>query len=372
MAHDVFISYSHKDKPIADGICANLENAGVRCWIAPRDIAPGQDWPTAISNAIAASRIMVLVFSANSNSSNDVGRELILAANNNLIIIPFKLDNITPEPGKQYYLARTHWLDAMNPPTQEQVNKLVGYVKSFMFGGAMEAVQPTPRTKPPANGRASPNSAAALPAKKNRSGIWIIGVLAAIVLGVTGTALLSQGTHFPFYSGLFASPTPTATFTTMITLTRTPTVTPVTPTKTPRPTITITPTTIPPKTLNIMVTSVNDQLFIKAGSLYWYHIGGGVPYGIYINRHSWSPGWPDVQANLTDCHCNSSSYTNIPSLSRQEQTVSMEIVRAKGVVRIIQQPDASNDYTLVIEFNSGSIGNALDRAYEINIGYLTP
>ncbi len=99
MAHDVFISYSNKDKPIADAICTNLEVAGIRCWIAPRDIAPGLDWPTAISNAISASRVMVLIFSANSNSSNEVSRELILAANNNLIIIPFKIDNITPEPG---------------------------------------------------------------------------------------------------------------------------------------------------------------------------------------------------------------------------------------------------------------------------------
>jgi len=41
MSHDIFISYSSKDKPIADGICASLETAGIRCWIAPRDIAAG-------------------------------------------------------------------------------------------------------------------------------------------------------------------------------------------------------------------------------------------------------------------------------------------------------------------------------------------
>jgi hypothetical protein len=74
--HDVFISSSHKDKANADAICANLENTKVRCWIAPRDIAPGLDWPTAISKAIEASRVMVLVFSANSNTSNDVRAEI--------------------------------------------------------------------------------------------------------------------------------------------------------------------------------------------------------------------------------------------------------------------------------------------------------
>ena len=66
MTHDVFISHSSKDKPVADAVCANLEAAGVRCWIAPRDIAPGEDWPTAITMASAQSRIMVLIFSASS------------------------------------------------------------------------------------------------------------------------------------------------------------------------------------------------------------------------------------------------------------------------------------------------------------------
>ena len=44
MAHDVFISYSHKDKAVADAIVARLEQDNCRCWYAPRDIAPGADW----------------------------------------------------------------------------------------------------------------------------------------------------------------------------------------------------------------------------------------------------------------------------------------------------------------------------------------
>jgi hypothetical protein len=138
MTHEVFISYSHHDKAIADGVCANLEQAGIRCWIAPRDIAPGYDWPTAISDAIDHSRVLVLIFSSRSNSSQDVGRELILAANNNCIIVPFKIEDVAPEPGKKYYLARTHWLDAMDPPTQEQVDKLVSCVRSLLVEAGVE------------------------------------------------------------------------------------------------------------------------------------------------------------------------------------------------------------------------------------------
>ena len=132
MAHDVFISHSSKDKPIADAICANLEGVGIRCWIAPRDIAPGEDWPTAIAGAISQSRVMVLVFSAHVNSSEHIPRELSLAADSKLVIIPFKIDDTEPEPGIRYYLTRTHWLDAINPPTKEQIRALVDRVKALI------------------------------------------------------------------------------------------------------------------------------------------------------------------------------------------------------------------------------------------------
>ncbi|MGH6991941.1 MAG: toll/interleukin-1 receptor domain-containing protein, partial [Caulobacteraceae bacterium] len=41
MAHHVFISYSNADKLIADRVCHALEEKGLRCWIAPRDIPFG-------------------------------------------------------------------------------------------------------------------------------------------------------------------------------------------------------------------------------------------------------------------------------------------------------------------------------------------
>jgi WD40 repeat protein len=141
MAYDVFISYSSRDKPIADGVCANLEAAGVRCWIAPRDIQAGREWPTEISNAIPQCRAMVLIFSTHSNNSNDVSRELVLAASNKLFIIPFKIDDVAPKPGMNYYLASTHWLDAMNPPTHEQIQVLVATVKNLL---GLESLAPAP------------------------------------------------------------------------------------------------------------------------------------------------------------------------------------------------------------------------------------
>jgi hypothetical protein len=176
MAHDVFISYSSKDKPIADGICAHLEAATVRCWIAPRDIEPGDDWPTAISKAITQSKIMVLVFSASSNSSEDVSREVNLAANNKVVIIPFKIENVEPKPGINYYLSRTHWLDAMNPPTQEQIQLLIERTKKLLAPETSKAM--------PTQTATGDSPKPSLPSNKRKLNPWWIGVSLLILLMV--------------------------------------------------------------------------------------------------------------------------------------------------------------------------------------------
>jgi TIR domain len=67
VAHDVFISYSSRDKPTADATCAVLEQNGIRCWVAARDILPGMSWGGSIIDAINSARVMVLVFSDHAN-----------------------------------------------------------------------------------------------------------------------------------------------------------------------------------------------------------------------------------------------------------------------------------------------------------------
>ena len=150
VSHDVFISHSTKDKGVADAICAALEAAEIRCWVAPRDIPPAAEWATSIVGALRTARVMVLVLSENAINSDHVKRELTVAAEAGVVIVPLKIDD-TPLQGLiEYYLADTHWLDAMNPPTKAQIAKLVETVRAIVAargGGAPglvreEAVRP--------------------------------------------------------------------------------------------------------------------------------------------------------------------------------------------------------------------------------------
>src|SRR6478736_8518584 len=90
MAHDVFISYSHVDKATADAACATLERNGIRCWIAPRDITPGDEWSAAIVKAIDQCRVMLLIFSASANDSRQIRREVERAINAGVTLVPVR------------------------------------------------------------------------------------------------------------------------------------------------------------------------------------------------------------------------------------------------------------------------------------------
>lgn len=76
MGHEAFISYAEPDRAAAVTVCKALEEAGVECWIAPRDAPAGREWGEAIIEAIATCRVMVLVFSAKANQSSHVRREV--------------------------------------------------------------------------------------------------------------------------------------------------------------------------------------------------------------------------------------------------------------------------------------------------------
>jgi DNA-binding beta-propeller fold protein YncE len=132
VAHDVFISYSHHDKPAADAVCATLEADGIRCWIAPRDVVPGQDWGEAIVDAIRSSRVMVLVFSQHANASPQIKREVERAVNAETVLIPFRIEDVAPERGLEYFLGTPHWLDAMTPPLESHLERLATAVKTFV------------------------------------------------------------------------------------------------------------------------------------------------------------------------------------------------------------------------------------------------
>ncbi|MCK4306392.1 MAG: toll/interleukin-1 receptor domain-containing protein [Candidatus Eisenbacteria sp.] len=151
-APSVFISHSSKDRTIAERVCQALESQGIGCWIAPRNILPGQDYREAIIAAINVCPSMVLVFSSSSNSSNRVQREIERAASKGCTIIPFRIEDTPLSAKLELDLSSQQWLDALDPPIEMHLDRLVEAVGSALQNVCGEAGGGTSQSAPADSG----------------------------------------------------------------------------------------------------------------------------------------------------------------------------------------------------------------------------
>jgi hypothetical protein len=128
MNYDVFVSYSTKDKAVADAVVFALEKKGIRCWYAPRDIKAGASWGETITEAISHCKLMLLIFSGSSNQSKRVQEEVYYAISEEKTLIPFRIENLDPTGAMRLHLSMLHWLDAYQPSWQANIERLTNSV----------------------------------------------------------------------------------------------------------------------------------------------------------------------------------------------------------------------------------------------------
>jgi hypothetical protein len=142
VAREVFVSYSQPDYECATALVSRIESEGINCWIAPRDIAPSADWAAEIIDAISNARVMILVFSASSNDSPQVRREVERAVHKQVSILPFRIEGVLPSKSLEYFLSSQHWMDAFPPPREPHYAKLSVYLKNLLLKAAPSAPAP--------------------------------------------------------------------------------------------------------------------------------------------------------------------------------------------------------------------------------------
>lgn len=106
----LFVSHHSSKYDVALHVEKALARHGVACWIAPRDVGPGEAFDTAIMKAIRDSAGVLLLFCSQSDKSPHVKRELILADSAHKAIIPLRLEEIVPDD-LAYHLASAQWID---------------------------------------------------------------------------------------------------------------------------------------------------------------------------------------------------------------------------------------------------------------------
>ena len=155
MAHDLVISYSRKNREIADRLVELLRKRGFDVWY-DRMIKPGSDWRDEIANAISHSRMFLILFSAESNASDELKKELAIADRRDLLILPVRIEEVEPAGHFEYELSRRQWFDIFDD-WRARLPSVVDYIAETLVPEAKNdpnppqpkpVLDPTPRPQP--------------------------------------------------------------------------------------------------------------------------------------------------------------------------------------------------------------------------------
>lgn len=120
-----FISHASADEASARTICDYLEDRGLRCWIAPRDLPAGGDWSEEILRGVQMCKALVILVSSAANQSLYVISEVQSAAQHRKKFFPLFLENVDPVPGIGLPIKPFHWVHVGTPPVTSRLDEVI-------------------------------------------------------------------------------------------------------------------------------------------------------------------------------------------------------------------------------------------------------
>ena len=194
-AAQVFISYASQDKAMADAVCRALEQAGVACWIAPRDVVPGESYSGAIVRAIDAATVAVLVLSESAAASPHVLREIERATARRRPVVSFRIDFASMTADLEYFLNTSQWLDAATMGTEQALPRLVAGVQHLLADPSHVPSAPDPKAPAPVAEISRFRTAAAPAGISLRSLLIAMGAVTGIALGYIAVDQIRHSTR---------------------------------------------------------------------------------------------------------------------------------------------------------------------------------
>ncbi len=223
MSGRVFVCHASQDAEMAQRVVAALEAAGVPCWIAPRNIDAGENYTQAILNGLEAAPAVVLIFSAATNVSPHVARELEIAVGSAQPIVPVRIEAIEPSGPLRYFIGASQWLDASGdwtPALVRAVRRAVGLppAPAPPTTPTRSPVPPPPPTRSPQTALPTPDrdldrAAVTQPGSAGRRAVpravlTVAGLVAAVVVAVAVFVILTGDDDDPTHRVAQDSGTP--------------------------------------------------------------------------------------------------------------------------------------------------------------------
>lgn len=151
MAHDAFICYAKEDGGLAMEIVQLLEEGGVECWVAPRDVPRGAEWTGAIVSAIKQSRRLILLLSQHANASQYVLTEINIAQAKGVPRVTVRIEDVAPTDSLEFHILTRQWYEARGPERDNVLRDLLADLQDEL-GIERPALVPETAEVPPVGG----------------------------------------------------------------------------------------------------------------------------------------------------------------------------------------------------------------------------
>ena len=151
MAEDVFVSYSRQDNEKVQALTGKLRAAGVGLWMDVRNIDGAAMWGEEIVNAVARSKVLLLLVSKTAVASQNVVKEVLLASERKAHILPVDLEP-TEIPGSlKYALAGIQHIEYFRGDADAQMKAILRSLERLGVGvGAVHEAAPSSAAAPAA------------------------------------------------------------------------------------------------------------------------------------------------------------------------------------------------------------------------------
>jgi len=130
MQNEIFISYSSVDTKYAKEVINYIEANGYNCYLASRDIAGGLHYAKDIVNVIKECKLVILIASSHSNSSEHVLNEIDICVEKKKTIIPLFIEDFEICDEFRYYLGRSQRVIVEGEDISEAFPRLLDAIKN--------------------------------------------------------------------------------------------------------------------------------------------------------------------------------------------------------------------------------------------------
>ncbi|MDB4808099.1 toll/interleukin-1 receptor domain-containing protein [Verrucomicrobia bacterium] len=187
MSAEVFVSYARTDRERVVELVERMRSAGIGVWVDEGGIHGASLWGQEIVDAIDASKVMVLMISDSSITSDNVVKELSIASEDKKPILPVYLQRSQLPKSMRYQLAGIQHIEFFEGQEDEAFQSmLVSLSRLGVSAGETETKQdPRPEIVPE-----DQSTATNAPVSPGRKSSLVTALLALAVIGLVLALIL--------------------------------------------------------------------------------------------------------------------------------------------------------------------------------------